>query len=482
VKRPTGWIARVRAAIVDPRAESTRFQRALRYAWDLTRHCARQLRRHNAAQLAAALAYRTVFSLIPVLVLVLVVLRVAFGQEGIERQFNALLDYLGISDITVTSTQMGPPAPGEELATTTTQNEELAVWIREFVEKAVGEVTGVNVTLVTIAGVFVFLYAALSLLIQIESAFNIVVGAPHGRRWAVRLPNYWTLLTLGTLLLAVSFALGQSYQKQLSTRPGFLKWAVPILSHVGMLGATWLLLLIAYTRMPTARVRLRPAAIGALIGAILWELGKGALKEVIDLMSGRDVAIYGSLALVPLTLLWIHLTWLIVLFGLEVAYAIQTLNQSDLRRQRTGASQPNAGSALDPTAAVVMVAEAARSFREGECVDASALCRSAGIQPDDAEPIMRTLMAARILNRVDDDDADDTTQEYALARPPDDIRVTDVLDAVARLRGAPSGAASTLVTRVRNVGQQAFADLTIAQLLDGSPAGRSKGRKEEGAS
>ena len=470
-------MSRVRASLLARNPNPTRLQALAWYGWDLARHCAHRMARHRAPQLAAALAYRTVFSLIPVLVLVLVVLRVTFGQAGIERQFTSLLDYLGINAISVTTTpfdMMGPPAPGEALGVQPEATDEaLSDWIKEFVERAVAEVTGVNVTLVTIVGLLVFLYAAVSLLIQIESAFNTVVGSPRGRRWAVRLPNYWTLLTLGTLLLGASFAIGQSYQRQLDALPTWLGWAIWPLQLLAMIGATWLLLVVAYTRMPTSRVRLRPAAIGALVGALLWELGKGGLKEVIGLMSDRNIAIYGSLALVPLAMLWIYLTWLIVLFGLELAYAIQTIDQSELRRERLGATSASRGAALDPSVAVVMAANAARAFGKGSWVEASELCRSAGIASDDGEPILRILREARILHRVEDDDQDSSTEAYALARPPNDIAVTEVLEIVARLRGTPAGSAAALVTRVQEVGQRAFDNLTLAQLIDAAPDGGS---------
>ncbi|MCA9292361.1 MAG: YihY/virulence factor BrkB family protein [Phycisphaerales bacterium] len=467
LRRP-GFLVRLRDALLDPKAEATRWRVTAWYAWDLSRHCGRQLRRHNAPQLAAALAYRTVFSLIPVLVLVLVVLRMMFGQAGIERQFTSLLNYLGVDAISVTAPEvMGPPSP-DQMAVQD-HNQALSDWIKQFVERAVNQVTGVNVTLVTIVGIIVFFYAAVSLLIQIESAFNTIVGAVRGRRLAVRLPNYWTLLTLGTLLLAASFAIGQSYQRQLEELPKWASFAIRPAQLLAMVGATWLLLVVAYTRMPTARVRLKPAALGALVGAVLWELGKGGLKELIDLMSTRNVAIYGSLALVPLAMLWIYITWLIVLFGLELAYAIQTVDQSELRRERKGMRSGH-GAAIDPSTAVVIAAQTARSFRDGAWSEAGELCRAAGIARDDAEPIFRVLRDAKVLHRVDDGDGDDTTQAYALARPPSEIRVTEILEAIAKLRGTPAGPAGTLVTRVREVGERAFDNLTIAQLIEGVPA------------
>ena len=117
----------------------------------------------------------------------------------------------------------------------------------------------------------------------------------------------------GTILIVASLAVGQIYQSRLDTLQTFL--AAP-LSVLGRFGATWLLLLMAYMQMPTARVYVKPAALGAAVAAIAWESSKSGLFWFVREMTDGQTAIYGSLAILPVALLWIYITWFIVLFGL----------------------------------------------------------------------------------------------------------------------------------------------------------------------
>ena len=83
---------------------------------------------------------------------------------------------------------------------------------------------------------------------------------------------------------------------------------------------SWLLLLLAYTVVPDARVRLRPALAGAFVAAVLWETGKFAFREYLGFATGYS-QFYGSLALIPIFLLWVYITWVCVLFGIQLSQA-----------------------------------------------------------------------------------------------------------------------------------------------------------------
>ena len=70
-------------AVRSPREKLSRGQHFVRHSWELTAHCWRQLQRHRAEGMAAELTYRTIFSLIPVVVLWLVMFRVVGGLEEV---------------------------------------------------------------------------------------------------------------------------------------------------------------------------------------------------------------------------------------------------------------------------------------------------------------------------------------------------------------------------------------------------------------
>lgn len=432
----------------------SRLQRALRFGYLLAVHGGKQLVRHRAPQLAAALAYRTIFSLVPVLVLILVVLNATFDQAAIERAFNSVFEYTGLADIQVparavepddTELEAVPESPSSDTGIATppdeqssevtevTETEEgpedspdtvaLTEYLSDFVQNAAERVTNLSFGLITVFGLALFLYAAISLLIQVEGAFNVVTGARRGRRLATRLINYWAVLTLGTILIVASLAVGQVYQSRLDMLPGFL--AAP-LSVLGRFGATWLLLLLAYMQMPTARVFVKPAALGAAIAAIAWESSKSGLFWFVREMTDGQTAIYGSLAILPVALLWIYITWFIVLFGLELAYSFQTVREVDLRRSLRGKIFDD-NPMVDTFCPVIITAEVARAFMEGEVASVSSIRDQVAEPHDVVARIMKCLTREGFLHAVEVNE--DEEPSFTLARDPASFTVADVMKA-----------------------------------------------------
>ncbi len=451
-RSPARLIDRLVAGIRDPEAEMTRLQAAVRYGYDLARHGGRQLVRHRAQVLAAALAYRTVFSLIPVLVLVLVALNATFGEEGFRRALSNIIDYLGFDEI--------------ELTAESGEAQNVGAYLQEYVNEAVNVVTGVSFTAIAVVGVIIFIYAAVSLLVQIEQAFNGATGTNRGRSWWRRIPTYWTLLTLGAVFLPVSFVIGNVFRTRVEALPDWLGWASQPLLILGQLLATWLVLLFAYVRMPTSGVRVRPAAIGAIVATILWEAGKSGVASVVSNMFEGQAAIYGTLALVPMLLLWIYISWLIVLFGLELAWAIQTLDQSALRRAKHDSTRPEG--VLDTAAQLAALAHAARNFENGEAISVSDTASALGVSETGAETLLQAFAEANLLRPIAPDDEDRAgAQQYSLARPAGSILVAEALAALARV--SARRATSEDGARVLSLLRESLRDTTVADLVHRDP-------------
>jgi len=480
----------------------TRLEKSIRFFYLLFVHGGKQLVRHRAPQLAAALAYRTIFSLVPVLVLALVVLNATFDRAAIERAFDAVFQYTGLADIQVPASTVDGSRRDAELAPNgvpsdskptapeldsdpengsepTDGNQEavetvaLTEYLSEFVELAADRVTNLSFGLITIVGLGLFLYAAISLLIQVEAAFNVVTGARRGRRITNRLINYWAVLTLGSILIVASLAIGQMYQSQLAELPGFL--ATP-LSILGRFGATWLLLVLAYMLMPNARVFLKPAAVGALVAAIAWEGSKSGLFWFVREMTGGQAAIYGSLAILPVALLWIYITWFIVLFGLELAYSYQTVREVDLHRSLKGRIFDD-DPMVDAFSPVLLMAEIANGFEKGRSVSLGTI-RDQVAEPDAViSRLIRTLQDAGYLHTVEAEEED--AARFTLARSPESITVADIMDAcdplfeptVSQRQGLRG---RTLACRLRERRDESFRSLTLEQLIaETAPSGKT---------
>jgi uncharacterized BrkB/YihY/UPF0761 family membrane protein len=84
------------------------------------------------------------------------------------------------------------------------------------------------------------------------------------------------------------------------------------------------MLMVVFAAVPNLRVRVGPAALGAVVAALLWELSKTLLGAYIaSSMKSGYAALYGAVAIVPLFMLWVYITWLIVLLGFQITSTLQ---------------------------------------------------------------------------------------------------------------------------------------------------------------
>ena len=211
-------------------------------------------------------------------------------------------------------------------------------------------------------------------------------------------------------------------------------------------GASWLILLVAYLLIPNTKVKLRPAALGAIVAALLWELAKQAFRSYLGFSTGY-AALYGSLGLVPVFFLWVFVTWLIVLLGLEVSRSLQIINdplQAD----------PVAAPPADPACALAMLVCAAGRFSQSRHMTISEAAEAARIAPRASEKILAALVDANFLHKVDA--ARDETC-YALARRPEEIEAVSVARTLDPDHDDPTPVRRTLRARCEG--------LTLADLV-----------------
>lgn len=178
----------------------------------------------------------------------------------------------------------------------------------------------------TAIGVLILLFSAISLMISIEDAFNRIWRVPGNRPTARRIVMYWTVLTLGPLLVAAALA-SSSYVL-----------ALPLLAEAGesfqmkahVIGALpfvlqFIALTVCYLLIPNCKVRFAHAAIGAALAAALFEIAKGMFTAYV--VSGSSYSqIYGALAIIPIFIVWIYVSWLIVLLGASLTASMSAFD------------------------------------------------------------------------------------------------------------------------------------------------------------
>ncbi|MCB1045987.1 MAG: YihY/virulence factor BrkB family protein [Calditrichaeota bacterium] len=314
---------------------------------------------------ASALAYATLLSLIPLLGLVVVLFKLVGGFDWLEQQLLPLLN------------QFLSPAGSESVT---------RVLAGIFDNLDLGTL-GLFGTLFLAMGVY-------SLVTTIEKDFNGIWRVSRNRGILQRVSRYWLLMTLLPILAGLAiFLSGQaSVIALVDVLPDWMRHSsgrlVPIM--VQSLGF-WFL----YWGLPNTTVRTLPAAGGAIFAAISWEFAKYGFA-LYTLRAGNYNLVYGSLAALPLLMIWIYVSWVITLVGAEMTYVIQ--NRHALLRMRDYHAKGRIPYYL---IGLACMNEVACAFRESRRIGTERLAQSLAIPLNELRPVLQSLETSGLLVRGD---------------------------------------------------------------------------------
>jgi membrane protein len=270
---------------------------------------------------AMSLAYTTLLSLVPLMVLSFSILK-GLGAPG---------------DLRFLLHQFLAPVGGAA--------DDLTDSIMEFVTNMRGDVLGS-------IGLAFLVYTVISTIEKIEASFNFVWRVENPRSFARRFTQYLSVIIVGPVLLAVAVGLLAS-----ASESPFARWldGIPPLSWVrSMFGeiVPYLVPTIAFTCMyalvPNTRVRPASALIGGVTAGVIWAL-VGRLFTTFILYSSHLIAVYTGFAIVLTTLLWVYMSWLVLLIGADLAFYVQApqyLRHGHERADLTGSAREQAGLAV----------------------------------------------------------------------------------------------------------------------------------------
>lgn len=412
--------------------------------------------RLNVPRMAAALSYRTLFSIIPILVVSLALFG-AFSKEGdISRVVNQLLQFTGISEIVVEDPGTGdapdrpaPTSPGASGAQPPAAGAPAHSRARldEFITGIVARVREVKFSAIAIVGLLALIYAAITLIVEMEDAFNQIFRAPEGRSWVRRMTEYWTLLSLGPLLLVATFAVSETARQKIGSWTSQMNLGdlginpIAVTAFLITVLISTSLLFILYTAVPNTRVRVWPALVGAFASAVLWEAAKWGFTQFV-VYSASYAKFYGTLALLPMFMLWIYITWFIILLGLVLAYSIQNYKQiaslagasgllfsgpAFLRAVDEELARDGAGRVVDPSSILLVACCVAERFAKGDKTTLSTIVSRTALPEPAVRRMLESLAAAGFVAAIADKNGSAEKASYTLARPADTIRAADVL-------------------------------------------------------
>jgi membrane protein len=446
------WIKRL---LTTPADELNRWQRAIRYALELAYHCAGELRYDKAGQMAAALTYHTLFSILPMAVLILIGLN-TFVDAQQRQEFKETVVTWGV-EVLQGNVEPAPTEVGQER-----ELEYLAVRDRLDVEleKVLQFLEGVDYRSIGLVGVLLFIYAATGLLGTVENGFNNIYGSSSGRPWYVRLPLYYTVISLGPIVVLA----GQWVQSTvigLIQTGAWTNWLVsPVAASIPVL-AMWLVIFLMYVLLPNTMVSKKAAAVGSFVAAMLLLAERTAFSIYVS--KTVLTSLYGALALLPLFLLVLYWMWLTVLFGLELTYTLDAMRDQEFKRERF---KSHATRLLDAALFLPLALKVARAFGEGEMARPEELGRAMGLPQAVILRMLNVLEGAGLVYRV----VEGPAFGYVLARPPARIRAGEVLragrEALAPEKGAPRDPDQRWLEQVLEKQELEKEQATLAELVE----------------
>lgn len=185
----------------------------------------------------------------------------------------------------------------------------------------------------TLVGVFMLFVTALLMLVTIEQAFNQIWKVKQPRHSLVGFLRYWAVLSLGPFLLGAAFAVSSylTSLQVLSDAENLMGSVFPGLQVVPIL-FTSLAFSLLYIAVPNCRVPVKAGFQAGFFAALLLEVAKNIFTFFVTNFSSYQL-IYGAFAAFPLFLLWVYLSWVIILLGVEVCRAL-TLYKEEHQNNR----------------------------------------------------------------------------------------------------------------------------------------------------
>ena len=342
---------------------------------------------------AMSLVYTTLLSIVPLLALSFSVLK-AFGVHNqIQPMLLKLLEPLG------------------------DQGVEVAQHIAEFIQN-------MNVGVLGAVGLALLLYTSISLVQKIEESLNYIWHIPQPRRLGERFSRYFSVLIIGPILVFSALGLTATVMNIDTVRQLLAVDALGEAVRVASRLVPYLLIIAAFTfvylYIPNTRVRLGAALVGGTVGGIVWQTS-GWLFAMFVASSGQYAAIYSGFAIVVLFMIWLYVSWLVLLFGASVAFYTQHPEYLYL-----GSGEPRLSNRVRERLALSLMSRVASRFVAGQpAISLPEFTQQLRVPMHVLSTVVTALQDSELLLQTSDD-----PPLFLPARDPSLISVTQVLDAV----------------------------------------------------
>jgi len=180
-------------------------------------------------------------------------------------------------------------------------------------------------------GLLVLFWSVLKVLGHIEMALNDIWGIEESRSWGRKFSDYFSIMLISPILVLMSGSVTvfiTTQVAQITQRVALLGIFSPLISILLKLipyVLIWILFTILYIIMPNTKVNFKAGLLGGVVAGTLYQLAQWAYISF-QIGAAKYNAIYGSFAALPLFLMWLQISWWIVLFGAELSFANQNVD------------------------------------------------------------------------------------------------------------------------------------------------------------
>ncbi len=230
-----------------------------------------------------------------------------------------------------------------ELARVFAGREEVMEWIMSFTRSMLEATRG---GLMAGAGLLFLFYTAMKMFGHIESSFNEIWQIKKSRSYSRKLADYLSVILIAPVFIIVANLFTVFFTAridQLITSTTVLEYLSPLIMYFFRLIPyilIWVVFTIIYMVMPNTRVRFSSALLAGVIAGTLFQLVQwGYIHFQIGV--SRYNAIYGSFAALPLLLMWMQVSWTVVLFGAEISFANQNIEKYEFESETKNMSMYN---------------------------------------------------------------------------------------------------------------------------------------------
>jgi membrane protein len=270
-------------------------------------------------------------------------------------------------------------------------------------------------------GLLALIAAVITLLGNIEEALNAIWGVDETRSLQRKFSDYLSVVIVAPILIFTAISITSFLESQ-----SIMKWLVEnsyagdlLLAtlHLVPYMITWIALTFLYIFIPNTPVRILPALLGGVLAGTCWQVAQWGYIYFQVGVANYNV-IYGTVAVLPIFMVWIYTSWLIVLFGAEIVHAVQ--NITVFRRElRT----PEINFRLRELLCLAVLQDVVTAFVSGApCWTAQRLEDELDLPARVLRELLDELVTSGLLVTVAGEPA-----TYQPAREPDQILMTDVL-------------------------------------------------------